>query len=340
MIKKGRNFRPFFLLACVRRRVALPGPSSRRSLFFHVVALMSLHLNRLSRATLLALACLGAGPLLAADAPAALVGEGAHAITATDLRTETSSLGAEAQQRALASPDNVKHMAVEMYIRRVLSQQAVAQGLDRAPDVAELLKIVRERVLADALARRTEAAAKPTGPVLENLAEQIYKSNPARFQQPERVHARHILIPLQQADARATAEALRQQIVDGANFEELARKNSKDPATAVKGGDLGFFTRGKMVKPFEDAAFALAKPGEVSPVVESQFGYHIIQLVEKRPAGLQPFDEVKAALVQEAADNVAGNARKSLVAPIMDAMQVHDDAIAAFSGPYAQDKKQ
>lgn len=305
---------------------------------------MTIALPRLSRALLLAAACLAAGPLFAADAavPAAitptpvLVGAGAQAITGADLRTETSTLGPEVQQRALASAENVKHMAVEMYIRRVLAGEALAQGLDRAPDVAELLKVVRERVLADALAKRKEAAAKPTGPVLENLAEQIYKSNPQRFQQGERVHARHILIPLQQAGARATADALRQQIVDGADFAELAKKNSKDPATAEKGGDLGFFTRGKMVKPFEDAAFALAKPGDVSPVVETQFGYHIIQLVQKRQAGLQPFDEVKAELTKEAADSIAANARQALVAPVMDAMQVHDEAIEAFSKGYAK----
>ncbi|MGB7421845.1 MAG: peptidylprolyl isomerase [Comamonas sp.] len=305
---------------------------------------MTTALSHLSRAALLAAACLATGPLLAAEAAApvtaapanVLVGEGANAITGADLRTETATLDAEVQRRALASAENVKRMAVEMYIRRVLAGEAVAQGLDRAPDVAELLKIVRERVLADALAKRKEAAAKPTGPVLENLAEQIYKSNPQRFQQGERVHVRQILIPLQQAGARATAEALRQQILDGANFAELARQNSKDPATAPKGGDLGFFTRGKMVKPFEDAAFALAKPGDVSPVVESQFGYHIIELVQKRPAGLQPFDEVKDALTHEAAESLAANARQALVGPVMDAMKVHDEAIAAFSQGHAK----
>ena len=240
-------------------------------------------------------ACWACSPfvLAATDlANAPLIGEGAAAITGRDLITETSTLDASVRQRALASPETVQRLGSEMYIRRALAAKAVEQKIDQDPDVQHLLSVVRERVLSDALVRRNEARSRPTSPVLENLARQTYKAQPERFQQPERIQARHILIPLKAADARATAEALRKQALEGANFADLAKKNSKDPGSASQGGDLGLFPRGKMVPQFDEAAFALAKPGDVSQVVETRFGYHVIQLVEKRPAGLQSFDEV------------------------------------------------
>jgi len=119
------------------------------------------------------------------------------------------------------------------------------------------------------------------------------------FKQPEQVQARHILIaadasagPAVRDAAKAKAEKLRKEIVGGADFAELAKKNSDDPGTKDKGGDLGWFGRGQMVKAFEDTAFA-AKPGEVSDVVESQYGYHIIQVMAKRPEKVQELSEVQ-----------------------------------------------
>ena len=280
-------------------------------------------------------ASLACGPLFAADTNTTpLMGEGAAAVVASDLLAETSTLDAAARQRVLSSPENVQRMTTEMYIRRALAGQALAQKLDEDPQVRQLLHIVRERVLADALTKRKEAQSRPTDPVLENLAQQNYKVQQSRFQQPERVHARHILIPLDAPDARAQAETLRKQALEGANFEALAKKNSKDPGTAPKGGDLGLFARGKMIKPFEDAAFALTKPGDLSEVIETRFGFHVIQLVDKRAAGVQPFAEVKEQLMEEAAGGIAASARQELVRPIIDAAKPHPEAIEAFTATH------
>ncbi len=294
---------------------------------------------RSMRSGALLAACLACAPLVlsatTADvANAPLVGEGTAAITGRDLMTETSTLDASVRQRALASPETVQRLGSEMYIRRALAAKAVEQKIDQDPDVQHLLSVVRERVLSDALVRRNEARSRPTSPVLENLARQTYKAQPERFQQPERIQARHILIPLKAADARATAEALRKQALEGANFADLAKKNSKDPGSASQGGDLGLFPRGKMVPQFDEAAFALAKPGDVSQVVETRFGYHVIQLVEKRPAGLQSFDEVKAQLMEEAVITITATSHKEMVRPIAEAAKPNADAIEAFSASY------
>ncbi|MFN3596766.1 MAG: peptidylprolyl isomerase [Rubricoccaceae bacterium] len=107
------------------------------------------------------------------------------------------------------------------------------------------------------------------------------------------IRAAHILIrpqsPDEREEARERAEALRARILAGEDFAALARQYSEDPGSATRGGDLGFFGTGRMVRPFEEAAFALREPGDVSPVVETSFGFHLIQLTERR--ALPAFDE-------------------------------------------------
>lgn len=119
------------------------------------------------------------------------------------------------------------------------------------------------------------------------------------FQQDEQVGARHILKKVAREAgedakkaARAAIDRIAQRIADGGSFEEIAKAESDDTGSAEKGGDLGYFGRGRMVPPFEAAAFSL-EPGKVSEVVESDFGYHLILVYGKKPAGVLPFDEVK-----------------------------------------------
>jgi peptidyl-prolyl cis-trans isomerase D len=130
-----------------------------------------------------------------------------------------------------------------------------------------------------------------------------YSSSLDNFRMPERVHARHILLKTEgKSDAEkkalmAKAEDLLKQLKNGADFAELAKKYSDD-GSKDQGGDLGWFTHGQMVPEFDSVAFSL-KPKELSGVVTSQFGYHIIQTLEKDPAKLKPFEEVKDELAKE-----------------------------------------
>jgi peptidyl-prolyl cis-trans isomerase C len=117
----------------------------------------------------------------------------------------------------------------------------------------------------------------------------FYDTNPQLFQQPERVKASHILIKVDEgASEEKKAEALKkikeiqQKVQKGEDFAALAKTYSEGPS-APRGGDLNFFGRGQMVKPFEDAAFSL-KPNETSDIVETKFGYHLIKVVDKQPA--------------------------------------------------------
>ena len=148
--------------------------------------------------------------------------------------------------------------------------------------------------------------------VSEDDLRRSYKENLARFMAPEERRASHILIKAEKsasADEKKAARAKADQLLaqlqkNPAQFAELAKKNSDDPGSATNGGDLDFFGRGAMVKPFEDAAFAL-KPGQISGVVESDFGFHIIQLTAARGGEAQPFEAVRAQLEDDARKQLA-----------------------------------
>ena len=147
-----------------------------------------------------------------------------------------------------------------------------------------------------------EHVAKVTDEELKNH----YQASIERYSTPEERRASHILIPApvsasaaDKAKAKAQAEDLLKQIKSSpGKFAELAAKFSKDPGSAEKGGDLGFFGRGLMVKPFDDAVFVL-KVGELAGPVETQYGYHIIRLDAIKPSHATPFDAVKQQIADE-----------------------------------------
>ncbi|MFH1371735.1 MAG: peptidylprolyl isomerase [Planctomycetota bacterium] len=147
---------------------------------------------------------------------------------------------------------------------------------------------------------------KEVGKIDVNDADALafYEENKEDFNTPAQVQASHILIkvapsatPEEKAAAKAKAEKLLKEIKDGADFATVARENSDDPGSKIRGGDLGFFGKGQMVKEFEDAAFGM-QPGQVSDLVETQFGYHIIKVTGHKPAGLAPFAEVKDDIIK------------------------------------------
>jgi len=141
------------------------------------------------------------------------------------------------------------------------------------------------------------AAVVPPGDI-----EKYYRDNQQEFTTPEQVRASHILIKSDKDDAaaKAKAEALLKQVKSGADFAALAKKNSEDEGSAKNGGDLDYFGRGRMVKEFEDAAFSL-QPGQMSDVVKSPFGYHIIKVVDHKPAITKSIADVR----QQIADRLA-----------------------------------
>jgi foldase protein PrsA len=144
----------------------------------------------------------------------------------------------------------------------------------------------------DRLAAVLAGASEPT----EAEVRTYFEANRAMYQQPEEVRARHILVK-----DEALARRLADELAVGGDFATLAGEHSTDSGSGSRGGDLGFFARGRMVKPFEEAAFAL-KPGQLSKPVKSQFGWHLIKVEERRAARALPFDEVRAEITRRLAE--------------------------------------
>ncbi len=163
-------------------------------------------------------------------------------------------------------------------------------------------KNLREYTRRDILISRfVESTILPKVKVTEEDARAFYTQNPDKFARSESLKASHILIGV---DAKASAEEkkkasekaekLRKDLAGGADFATLAKENSTCPSSQ-QGGDLGFFGKGQMVPAFEKTAFSL-KPGEISDIVETQFGYHIIKVAEKKPAETVPFKEAQSRI--------------------------------------------
>ena len=137
--------------------------------------------------------------------------------------------------------------------------------------------------------------------------QRYYNDNIQQYQTPEQVKASHILLKTDgkdEAAVRKQAETILQQVKSGGDFAALAKKYSEDEGSKANGGDLDYFGRGRMVPEFENVAFMLA-PGEVSDLVKSQFGFHIIKVVDKRPGSTRSLDDVRAQIQEQLALQLA-----------------------------------
>ncbi|MGH9469015.1 MAG: peptidylprolyl isomerase, partial [Terriglobia bacterium] len=176
--------------------------------------------------------------------------------------------------------------------------------------------------------------------VTQAQIEQYYNAHLSTYQLPDRVKAAHILFkttgetPQQQAETLKTAQSVLAQVKAGANFADLAKKYSQDTASAARGGELGWIERGQTVKAFEDAAFSM-KPGTISDLIRTEYGYHIIKVEDRQTAHLQTLAEVKDSIEKTLEKQDLEAAQQALAGKIQDELKAnpHDfDAIARQNG--------
>ena len=213
-------------------------------------------------------------------------------ITDTDFYKEQESLPPYLKPMT-ETPEGKKEMLDTMVVRELIMQQAQKDGIDKSPAVAAKLEDLKKRVIVEAfLKKKVEESAVVSDAELQDF----YKKNLDKFKSGDQIRASHILMK-----SEAEAKEVEKQLKGGAKFEELAKQHSIDGA-AAKGGDLGWFGKGSMLPDFEKVAFGL-KEGETSGIVKTKFGYHIIKLTGKRPAGTRTLEEVKdqirAAIIPE-----------------------------------------
>ena len=238
---------------------------------------------------------------------------------------DRSLLYQESVREGIAVSDEEVQEQWSQLRQRFTSEEAYQLALKRMQmDENQMRDEIRR---ANAIRKLIDKFFGNTATISDEEALAFYKSRQHEFVRPEEVQARHILLrPDPKGGEEAKQEAvkklqeLRKNIVEGKDFAELARSHSQCPS-AEKGGDLGFFSREKMAKPFSDAAFAL-QPGELSDVVETQFGYHLIKLEERRPEGVIPFEEVRDGVVNYLSRQAVKEAVKSHLKQLRQEAQI------------------
>lgn len=223
-------------------------------------------------------------------------------ITVKEFNELIGYLDAERQKMIETNPELKATLLTQLVQSLVISDLAKKKSFDKRPDIKHQLEFFSDSFLATEYLKK-EVAQKITIP--ETDLKQYYDSHQDEFKMPEMVKARHILIRVapqsSQEDknkAMEKAEDILKRIKGGEEFEKLANELSEDPGSKSKGGDLGFFPKGRMVKPFEDAAFAL-KPGDISSVIETQFGYHLIRVDEHKEPSIETFETAKEKINQK-----------------------------------------
>ncbi len=210
-----------------------------------------------------------------------------HEITTADVDFLLSRLDPQMAVQ-FATPDGRKRILEELINQHLFYLWAIDEGLDQEEEFLEQL----ERVRVDMLKQYAIETALRAVEVSEEEIASHYEENRHRYTLAEKIQASHILV-----EDEGSAMDILALIDEGLPFADAAREYSQCPSRE-RGGDLGMFQRGQMVPEFEEAAFALGV-GEVSNVVETQFGFHIIKLVDRQSEGIRPLDEVRVEIERE-----------------------------------------
>lgn len=261
-------------------------------------------------------------------------------LSETELVTITKALLISGQiPEGKLSAAYVEQAAKDYVLYRNLSEKAQKAGLDQSPEVMKLLELNQQRVLGAIY--MVDYLNKLELPDFESIALENYTLNKKQFMQPEMVNAQHILIDFDgdENKSKLAAQNVRAEVLLGKkSFAELAKEYSTDSSAKRNGGVLGFFDKSKMVSEFSEAAFSL-KLNEVSEPVKTQFGWHIIQVLEKKPAKELEFAEVKSSLISSAKQSFKQNARNSKMNEMMNTidLKVNEDLINKITNQLLQD---
>lgn len=247
-----------------------------------------------------------------------------------------AQLGEAERQQLLGNREQLRRVIDGFYLSKVAAADARKNGLDVQPVVKARIEKAVTDILAQAqveflINKELENAN------FDEAAAEYYKANQEKFKTPEIIEASHILVKSDQSRDREAAlklvgEIREKVLADPSVFEEMARTHSDDKVSGAKGGALGAFPRKRMVKPFTDAAFKLKATGELSDVVETQFGFHLIRLDKPYVPGIRPFEEVKVDIIKKLTGDVKKLIREEYLISLRDSpdVLVNEKNIDAF----------
>jgi len=231
-------------------------------------------------------------------------------ITAKEVDERAASMGSAG--RSLTAEQRSR-LLDQMVVETVLFQEASRRGLSRDAEVHKLLQEAERQILIGRLIEllRKEKAA----PVTESQVAEFYEAHKESFKQPDSFRVSHILV----SDSETAKQAL-ERVKGGEPFAKVAEELSTDPSKS-RGGDIGFFSKGQVIPEFEEAAAKL-KPGEISGVVQTSLGYHILLLTETKPAYQKPIEEVKDQIRQGLQSRQGQQAVQAIVKELRSKAQI------------------
>src|SRR5919198_2790047 len=247
-----------------------------------------------------------------------------HTLTSGQLTKELERLPVPSRSY-LSSPERKRQFVENLVMNDLLYEEGRGAGYDRDEDIERQVNDLRKRLVVQRVMRQYQTP--PT--ITDEQVRAYYDQNPTLYSTTQ-IQASHILVK----DEATAREILAEVKAHPEKFADLAREKSTDTTSAKKGGDLGIFGQGRMVPEFERAAFAL-KPGEISDVVKTQYGYHIIAVTDRKEGDRRPFDQVKEQIratlrtkgLQEQVQAHLETLKKEA------GLQINEDALARVAPP-------
>lgn len=235
------------------------------------------------------------------DPDSVLAYKGAAVVTQTAIDAAFSRIPEQYRLAFIRDGAKVDHMLQSLLQTRLIALEAEKDGFDQQALVQERMRLAAEKELAEAwvaeVMRRAPAADYAA------MARESYLANPAAYRPDATLDVSHLLLDMKQrspAEALELAEQLRRQLdQDPSAFNAMVMEYSDDPAKPANFGRYESMTRGQMVKPFEQAAFALTQPGQISEPVKTEFGYHLIRLNARQEGEIPPFEAIREPLEAE-----------------------------------------
>jgi parvulin-like peptidyl-prolyl isomerase len=244
-----------------------------------------------------------------------VVSRGGVTVTLQDIDTYVARVPKEHREKFIDSPARIRDMLNNLLLTKQLAEQARAAHLERQADVAVQLRSAEDEVLARARMNDFQNSVKV--PEVAALAREQYVSHKDMYKVPAKVDAYQLLISTDKHsadEAKALAEQVRTEaLANPKNFEALVEKYSEDNSKASNHGLMKDATSAAYVQEFRDAASALGRVGDVSPVVHTTYGYHVLQLVARTPERQQTFDEVREQLVASMREQYVANQKRDFL---------------------------
>jgi len=293
----------------------------------------------LAFALLLATALLATGAEAQLDPTDVLVRRGDAEVTVADLDAVAATLPEEVRAGVLTDPQRLDMFLQNILTTRSVAREARRQGLDEDPEISARIRTQTEETLARALIERQLAGYAPDW---DEAAREQYLINKASYQTGERRTIAHILIKADEdtsaEEAQARAAELRQRALDGENFSVLAEEYSEDAGSKDNGGVYEAIARGQMVKPFEEAMFALDPPGDLSDVVKTEFGFHVIKLIDVHESRALTFEEARPALIEILKERWRNTAQSDFLDSFRsEELEVNAEAMGQLRDRYTDD---